>query len=248
MIQTRFQTPLYPAPAQPTPTPVAEWLGRVRLMVKSRRFEHILRVAALARQIAHANAIDADRAYLAGLLHDIARDLPDAELLRLAPPETPVDQAHPLALHGRAARTLLERWGCCDLVVLEAVEDHTTGPRSGSPVAACVYIADVSEPGRGVNENIRELAMVDLEGALAQAISSKVQYLRARGIPVHPRTLEAYRGLQRRGALPPEQPLTQALMSQGSVLQTGQLQTGQLQTTKLQAGQRRGDQTRSGSV
>nr|WP_293909263.1 bis(5'-nucleosyl)-tetraphosphatase (symmetrical) YqeK [Deinococcus sp.] len=217
-------------------------------MVKSRRFEHILRVAALARQIAHANAIDADRAYLAGLLHDIARDLPDAELLRLAPPETPVDQAHPLALHGRAARTLLERWGCCDLVVLEAVEDHTTGPRSGSPVAACVYIADVSEPGRGVNENIRELAMVDLEGALAQAISSKVQYLRARGIPVHPRTLEAYRGLQRRGALPPEQPLTQALMSQGSVLQTGQLQTGQLQTTKLQAGQRRGDQTRSGSV
>ena len=183
---------------------LAEWQGRVRLMVKARRYEHVLRVAALAREIAVANRLDADRAYLAGILHDIARDLPDSELLRLAPPEVPIDAAHPLALHGRAARTLLERWGMRDAVVLGAVEDHTTGPRCECPVAACVYVADVSEPGRGVNHDIRELAMVDLEGALAQAISSKVHYLRARGIPVHPRTLEAYRGLQARGALPPD--------------------------------------------
>ncbi|WP_344983246.1 bis(5'-nucleosyl)-tetraphosphatase (symmetrical) YqeK, partial [Deinococcus rubellus] len=172
------------------------------LMVKTRRFDHVVRVATLAREIAVANRLDADRAYLAGILHDIARDLPDRELLRLAPPEVPIDAAHPLALHGRAARTLLERWGYLDPVVLQAVEDHTTGPRSGCPVAACVYVADVSEPGRGVNQNIRELAMVDLEGALALAISSKVHYLQARGIPVHPRTLDAYRGLQARGALP----------------------------------------------
>lgn len=181
---------------------LAEWEARVRLMVKARRFDHVMRVAALAHEIAVANRLDAERAYLAGVLHDIARDLPDRELLRLAPPEVPIDAAHPLALHGRAARTLLERWGYHDPVVLQAVEDHTTGPRSDCPVAACVYVADVSEPGRGVNQNIRELAMVDLEGALALAISSKVHYLQARGIPVHPRTLEAYRGLQARGALP----------------------------------------------
>ena len=198
MIQMRFQTLILPSPAPQ----LADWQGRVRLMVKSHRYEHVLRVADLACQIAQANGLDAERAYLAGILHDIARDLPNAELLRLAPPEVPIDAAHPLALHGRAARTLLERWGFTDEVVLEAVEDHTTGPRSASPVSACVYVADVSEPGRGVNHNIRELAMVDLEGALAQAISSKVRYLQARGIPVHPRTLAAYRGLQARGALP----------------------------------------------
>jgi predicted HD superfamily hydrolase involved in NAD metabolism len=220
MIQTRFPDSLL---RHSTLEHLSEWQGRVRLMVKSRRYEHILRVAALARQIALANNIDADRAYLAGMLHDIARDLPDSELLRLAPPETPVDRAHPLALHGRSARTLLERWGYHDPLVLEAVEDHTTGPRSGSPVAACVYVADVSEPGRGVNQNIRELAMVDLEGALAQAISSKVHYLQARGIPVHPRTLDAYRGLQARGALPPE-PLS--LQLQPSSVQTRAAQTG----------------------
>lgn len=174
---------------------LAGWEERVRLMVRPRRFEHVLRVAELACQIARANGLDEARAYAAGLLHDIARDLPDAELLRLAPPECAIDAAHPLALHGRAARTLLERWGYSDSVVLEAVEDHTTGPRGGNPVAACVYVADVSEPGRGVNEDIRELALRDLNAALNRAIVSKVTYLQGRGIQVHPRTLLAYHAL-----------------------------------------------------
>lgn len=171
------------------------WEDRVRLMVRPKRYQHVLRVAELACQIACANGLDESRAYAAGILHDIARDLPDAELLRLAPPEHPIDAAHPLALHGRAARTLLERWGYRDLVVLEAVEDHTTGPRGGNPVSACVYVADVSEPGRGVNEDIRELALRDLDAALHRAIASKVTYLQGRGIQVHPRTLQAYYAL-----------------------------------------------------
>ncbi len=177
---------------------MAEWTGweeRVRLMVRPRRYEHVLRVAELAAQIALANGLDDMRAYAAGILHDIARDLPDAELLRLAPPECEIDAGHPLALHGRAARVLLERWGYHDQVVLEAVEDHTTGPRGGNRVAACVYIADVSEPGRGVNADIRELALRDLNAALERAIVSKVTYLQGRGIPVHPRTLQAYHSL-----------------------------------------------------
>ncbi|KQQ97738.1 bis(5'-nucleosyl)-tetraphosphatase (symmetrical) YqeK [Deinococcus sp. Leaf326] len=175
------------------------WEARVRLMVRPRRFEHVQRVATLARQIAVANHLSAqqiEQAYAAGILHDIARDLPDAELLRLAPPECDIDALHPLALHGRAARTLLEHWGYRDAVVLEAVEDHTTGPRGGNPVAACVYIADVSEPGRGVNDDIRELALHDLGAALNRAIVSKVTYLQGRGITVHPRTMTAYQALE----------------------------------------------------
>ncbi|WP_169311968.1 bis(5'-nucleosyl)-tetraphosphatase (symmetrical) YqeK [Deinococcus maricopensis] len=164
-------------------------------MVKPRRFEHVLRVARLAFDIALANGLDAERAYIAGILHDIARDLPDAELLKLAPPECDIDARHPLALHGRAARTLLERWGFADGTVLEAVEDHTTGPRPHNGVSKAVYIADVSEPGRGVNDDIRELAMTDLDAALRRAIHSKVTYLQGRGIAVHPRTLRVHEAL-----------------------------------------------------
>ena len=184
-----------------TPGQLQGWLVRVQLMVKPRRFEHVMRVAELAQDIALANGIDPWLAYWAGVLHDVARDLPDAELLRLAPPECEIDAAHPLALHGRAGRTLLTRWGLSgrslhERLMLEAVEDHTTGPRPGNGVSACVYIADVSEPGRGVNADIRELALHDLPAALHRAIVSKVTYLQGRGIEVHPRTLSTYHSLR----------------------------------------------------
>ena len=113
---------------------IAFWRERVQPMVKAKRFEHILRVAELARDIAAANGLDPYRAELAGILHDLARDLTGEELLELAPAESPMDAENPLALHGRAARALLEAWGFDDQIVLEAVEDHVTGPRGGNPI------------------------------------------------------------------------------------------------------------------
>ena len=185
--------------AHPPPYLMAElsvWNERIRAMVKPKRYGHVMRVAALSYAIAEANGLDADRAFTAGLLHDVARDLSCAELLRLAPPECPQDACHALAVHGRAGRALLERWGYRDAEVLEAVEDHTTGPRVGNSLSRVVYIADVSEPGRGVNADIRTLAFEDPDAALEQAIFSKVEYLQSRGICVHPRTLAVYQSLK----------------------------------------------------
>jgi predicted HD superfamily hydrolase involved in NAD metabolism len=174
---------------------LAFWPERVRPMVTSKRLEHILRVAELARAIAIANGLNAHQAELAGVLHDLARDRNANELLELAPAETVLDAENPMALHGRAARTLLEQWGFEDQVVLEAVEDHVTGPRGGNLIALAVYIADVSEPGRGVNHDIRELALVDLERAYTAALCCKVKHLERVGKPVHPRTQAAYDAL-----------------------------------------------------
>ncbi|WP_291425211.1 bis(5'-nucleosyl)-tetraphosphatase (symmetrical) YqeK [Deinococcus sp.] len=185
-------------PLPPALPGLGDWEQRVRLMVRPRRYEHVRRVAQLAYQIALSNGLsfsEANAAYTAGILHDIARDLPDSELLRLAPAECDIDLRHPLALHGRAGRTLLEHWGYHDQQVLEAIEDHTTGPRAGHQISACVYIADVSEPGRGVNDDIRELALSDLSSALNRAIVSKVTYLQGRDLPVHPRTLKRFEAL-----------------------------------------------------
>ncbi len=173
-----------------------EILEKVRERVSPDRLDHILRVAALAREIALNNGLDPERAYLAGLLHDAARDLPQEELLRLAPPEDEVEAAHPLALHGRAARVLAEGWGVRDAEVLEAVEGHVFGVDPESGIGMALYVADVCEPGRGVNGEIRELALAGrLPEAYRQAVARKVAYLRAKGVPIHPRTLEVYRRL-----------------------------------------------------
>lgn len=174
------------------PDSIAKWLGNVEKMVKPARLAHVLRVADLARRIAIVNQIDHSRSYLAGLLHDVARDLPADELMRLAPPETVDDLENPLLLHGRAGRVILENWGLSDEIVLQAVEDHVTGPRNDNSVAIAVYIADICEPGRRVNGDVRALALIDLSAAYKKAMLSKVNYLQSRNIRVHPRTWNCF--------------------------------------------------------
>lgn len=174
---------------------VAPYCDRVRRLVGRARFDHIERVTAVADAIASANRFDRGErraTVLAAVLHDVARDLPRERLVELAPPEYPIDHEEPLALHGRAGRAIAIAWGVIDERVLDAIEFHVSGPRFGDRVAMAVYVADVSEPGRGVNDDVRELAMVDLARAYRRALERKVRYLRSHGKPVHPRTLKVH--------------------------------------------------------
>ena len=177
---------------------VAAYCDRVKQLVTRERFEHIARVSTLADTIARANDFcrgEVRATALASVLHDAARDMSAEGLFELAPPESDLERNHPLAVHGRAARVLAERWGVTDERVLDAVEGHVFGVPVGNRVGMAVYVADVSEPGRGVNDDIRELAITNLFRAYQQAVDSKVTYLRAKGKAVHPATLRVYREL-----------------------------------------------------
>ncbi len=166
---------------------------RVRERVSPKRWDHIVRVAELARKIAEAAGADGERAWLAGILHDVARELSAEELLALCTPRDEVEAMHPRVLHGCAGRKIAVEWGVSDPEVLEAIEGHVWGVSPDNPVGMAVYVADTSEPGRGVNEDLRELALAgELDRAYAEAVARKVAYLRAKGIPIHPRTLKAY--------------------------------------------------------
>ncbi len=172
---------------------VVDLSEKVRQQVKPERFAHILRVAQLAVQIAEANKLDVEKTYLAAILHDAARDLDEEQLAKLAPPIIELERKHPLALHGRAGRKLAQEWGIQDEEVLEAIEGHVYGVRPDHKIGMALYIADVSEPGRGVNHDIRDLALSGrLEEAYQKAVICKVKYLQSKGIEPHPRTLEAY--------------------------------------------------------
>lgn len=175
-------------------TPSIETIAeRVRRQVSPERWAHIQRVAELARAIAEAAGADGERAWLAGILHDVARELPEQELIALCPPQDEVEATHPRALHGCAGRKIATEWGVRDPEVLDAIEGHVWGVDPSNVIGMAVYVADTSEPARGVNDDLRERALAgDLKGAYAEAVARKVAYLKAKGIPIHPRTLKAY--------------------------------------------------------
>ncbi len=178
--------------------PVSRFVPLVRGQVTEQRFAHIVRVTALALTIAEANGLTAaelDQVAVAAILHDAARDLSDEQLIRLAPPQLELEHRHPLALHGRAGRALAEAWGVTDPVVFVAIEGHVFGVRDTDLRGMALYVADVSEEGRGVNEQIRSLAMTDLRAAYRLAVESKVDYLRRTGKEIHPNTLATYEAM-----------------------------------------------------
>jgi predicted HD superfamily hydrolase involved in NAD metabolism len=174
---------------------IAPYCDRVRALVTVKRFEHIMRVTQLSETIAIANHFSESElraTCLAAVLHDVARDLPDSKLFELAPPDNDIEKSHPMSLHGRAGRKIAETWGINDERVLEAIEGHVYGVHWDNRIGMAVYIADVSEPARGVNDDIRELAMTNLFWAYQRSVDSKVNYLLSKGKSVHPATLRVY--------------------------------------------------------
>lgn len=79
----------------------------MRELLKSRlkpgRFEHSLGVAETAAELAGRFGIDREKARIAGLLHDCAREFPNSSMLEEAEkrgiPVGPVERAMPLLLH-----------------------------------------------------------------------------------------------------------------------------------------------------
>jgi len=162
------------------------------------RRQHSLRVAEVAVKLADRYGADPDKARLAGLFHDYARDLPEDLLLRLAQEAGlmvgEIEKCHPVLLHGRVGAFLLRKeLGLEDPEVLQAIARHSTGATSMGLLDKIIYLADLIEPGRnfpGVEE-LRSLAFEDLDAALLKALDSAIIYIIEKGWPLHPDTVYA---------------------------------------------------------
>jgi nicotinate-nucleotide adenylyltransferase len=136
----------------------------VRTSLNVHRFLHSRNVALHSSDLALRFKLDGQSAYLAGITHDIAKELPLPDMIALAQkdglPFSPLEVEKPFMLHGRAAAIILgERFGVKDPAIVEAVRFHTSGaPRLG-PLGKIVYLADKIEAGRThVDPKLRRLA------------------------------------------------------------------------------------------
>jgi predicted HD superfamily hydrolase involved in NAD metabolism len=166
------------------------------------RRRHCRSTAALASRLARRFGVDARAARLAGLAHDLARELPDAELARLAAadgdPVRPWEAERPVLLHGRAAATLLAAGAGCGAEVRQAVADHVTGRPGMSALGKVVYVADFLEPRRGFleeGERRRALAL-GLEEQAVWVAERVFAHLAREGLAIAPPAVALYEELK----------------------------------------------------
>ncbi len=116
------------------------------------RYQHSLRVAHLSREIAIANALDGNKAYLMGIFHDINKENKiinqeaGIKLLQLLQPE--VLKLPPGCWHGPlGAYVTNHHFGIKDKDILKAINHHVLGDCHNA-YAMVLYCADKLDPNR----------------------------------------------------------------------------------------------------
>ncbi len=159
-----------------------------RAAEKKERWEHSQRVAATAELMCNMFGVDPAKGYLAGIAHDMCKDISDEELLVLASkdqqPISELDRKKPALLHGRAAAMkLLSDFGVDDEDVIQAVSRHTMGGASLCPLAKIIYVADKIEPGRpqSSQEYRDRLFSKSLDALTLEVLEENMRYLESKG-------------------------------------------------------------------
>ena len=166
------------------------------------RFAHLERCAETAEILCVRNGLDPKKGAEAALLHDVARELSDEEILRLAGSRyelVPEERKNPVLLHGKAAAAMIARdLGIEDEEILEAAACHTTGCPGMGPIARVVFLADYIEPGRKhLDEAFRERVLhSDPAEGMILVLDREIAHLEGKGVRVLGSTRKLHRELE----------------------------------------------------
>lgn len=178
---------------------ITELKGKLHYMLSPKRFAHTRGVAEEAYKLADLYDIDQNTAYLAGLLHDCAKDLSTEETLEKCKQYgvelDKVLKAQPDLIHSFLGAAIAEHeYGITDEDILNAIRYHTTGRENMSTLEKIIYLADFFEPNRrpfdGI-DTIRALAYSDLNKAMDFALNHTIDYNNKKNRMIHPLSLAA---------------------------------------------------------
>lgn len=163
------------------------------------RYTHVLSVRELALDLAKRYGADLRKVNLAVLLHDCAKWMRTSEQYEAAANHEiqldEIERRNPSLLHALiGAEFAVSHFDVDNPEILNAIRVHTTGSGKMILIDKILYVADFAEPKRHHAEahSVRELAYQDLDKAVFETSRYKIEYLLAKGVLIHPHTIDAY--------------------------------------------------------
>jgi predicted HD superfamily hydrolase involved in NAD metabolism len=177
----------------------------LKVLQSPSRFKHSLHVADLAARLGTKYGWDPDRARLAGLLHDWAKEWRPSKLIRyvrkhnLKIPDQPfILKNHPNLLHAYVSADVVRRqkWIVNESDLL-AISSHTLGSLNMRREEKILYIADLASPDRrfGEVDQIRREAFRHLNRGFVSALALKIGYQLRKNKPIHPLPIKIWNNL-----------------------------------------------------
>lgn len=171
---------------------------KLKEMLGEERLEHSINTSKIARKLAIKYDYDADKAEVAGLLHDCAKDLDYKTLEKMVLEYNikldEIVQKIPKLLHPLVGVVIAKKeFNIQDPVILKAIKTHSTGAAQMSLLDKIIYLSDKIEPLRNMNgvEEVRKMAEIDLDRAALMALDKGLLYLISKNLFIHPISIEA---------------------------------------------------------
>ena len=167
--------------------------------LSEKRYIHSLGVAEEAVSLARHYGADEDKAYIAGLCHDIAKEIPNDVAKYMLKEKygaelSEIEEATHKLLHGPLGAYMVQsEFEIADEEIIDAIKYHTTAKADMSMLCKIIYMADYTEKNRtydGVDE-LRELSYKDIDDAIIFGIDFTIGELIEKGAAFHPDTIEA---------------------------------------------------------
>ena len=176
-----------------------QFIAIIRSRLSDYRFRHSLCVAEEARRLAARYGADPDKAYTAGILHDIMKDTAPAAQQKILNDYgvdlDTVERHSPTLWHARTGAVFLRHiLDIEDEEILQAVRYHTTGRAGMSLLEKVLFVADFTSADRDYPDVdvMRRYAEQSLSDAMLYGVDYTIRELIERGNPVHPDTVALY--------------------------------------------------------
>ena len=177
----------------------------VRGRLSDKRYEHTINVKKMAVKLAKRYGADEEKAALAAILHDSAKEISKdemREIMRQYPQYAEGGESRPAPVWHGICGSILARtqWGVEDEAILSAIACHTAGKPGMSKLDKIVYLADMTSAERdwpGVNK-LRKLELKDLDAAMLAALKQTNDFVLSQGKPLDPVSKATYDDIKAR--------------------------------------------------
>lgn len=178
---------------------IAEYKKIIKTMMSENRYNHCVNVSKEAVKLAKRYGGDEEKAAVAGILHDITKEMPKEEQLQIMLDSgiilDDIQKNAPKLWHGISGSVYIKKhFGIEDDDILNAICYHTTGRAGMSLLEKIIFVADFTSEERtykGV-ATMRKKSRKSLEDAMLYGFKFTFSDLSSRELAIHPDELACY--------------------------------------------------------
>lgn len=178
---------------------ITEYKKIIKSMMSENRYNHCVNVSKEAVKLAKRYDGDEQKAAVAGILHDITKEMPKEEQLQIMHDSDiildDIQKNAPKLWHGISGSVYIKKhFGIEDEDILNAICYHTTGRAGMSLLEKIIFVADFTSEERtykGV-ATMRKKSRKSLEDAMLYGFKFTFSDLSSRELAIHPDELACY--------------------------------------------------------